>query len=191
MIKIVESKNYSSYVKIEKEGNNLIAKLKQFADYNNDKVNLVTIKVPDKYEEVDKKQNRYEKRNYAYGYNEKLEVPNYNIEYSLSTFSADSAISIMDISIKTSYGPSKKLTYIGKKTYNGKEFKIYEGGYTDISGVMFTSVNRNKYYVYKKALCYEMQNNGSFCVEIDGNDIKITDEIINELTNFSVSEEEV
>ena len=38
MIKITNSTNYASYVKIEKEGNFLIGRLQRFKDYNKDKI---------------------------------------------------------------------------------------------------------------------------------------------------------
>ena len=189
MIKITNSTNYASYVKGEKAGNFLIGRLQRFTDYNKDKIDLITIKVPDKYEEVDKNDNIYLKRDYGWNYDEDMNVYNYNVHYELTTLSAESVIkTINSVYVKSTYGESHKLTYSGNLKINSKEFKVYDGGYTDISGIMFTNINRKKYYVNKKVLFYEMSDKGNLYIEISGNGKDITNEIINELVNFTIEE---
>jgi len=189
MIKITNSTNYASYVKVEKEGNFLIGRLQRFADYNKDKIELITIKVPDKYEEVDKNDNIYLKRDYGWNYDEDMKIYDYNVHYELTTLSDESVIkTINSVYIRSTYGESHELTYSGNITINDKEFKVYDGGYTDISGIMFTNINRKRYYVNKKVLFYEMSDKGNLYIEINGNGKDLTNEMINELVNFTIEE---
>lgn len=186
MIKLVESINYASYVIPEIEDNFLIGKLQGYVNYNHNNIRTVTIKIPDKYKEIDKNTNVYEERNYAYNYNEDIDKYDYTVRYKLLKTKPDDYIKIINNTyIKTAYGASKYLTYSGDLTVNGNKFKVYDGGYTDISGIMFTS-NRIKYYVNKKVLFYEMPDDGNLYVEIDGNGKDITNDVINELVNFTV-----
>ncbi|MBQ6497970.1 MAG: hypothetical protein IJI58_04585 [Bacilli bacterium] len=186
MIKPVESINYASYVIPEKEDNFLIGKLQGYVNYDYNNIRTVTIKIPDKYKEIDKNTNVYEERNYAYNYNEDIDNYDYTVRYKLLKTKPDDYIKIINNTyIKTAYGASKYLTYSGDLTVNDNKFKVYDGGYTDISGIMFTS-NRIKYYVNKKVLFYEMPDDGNLYVEIDGNDKTITNDVINELVNFTV-----
>lgn len=189
MIKLTKSTNYASYIKIEKESNFLIGKLQRFTDYNKNKIDLITLKVPDKYEEIDKKRNIYLERCYSLNYNEDMKIYDYDVHYELTTLSDESTVkTINSVYIKSTYGESQELTYSGDLTLNGKQFKVYDGGYTDISGIMFTNINRKRYYVTKKVLLYEMSNKGNLYIEINGNGKEITNEILNELTNFTVEE---
>ena len=48
--------------------------------------------------------------------------------------------------------------------------------------------NRKRYYVNKKILFYEMSDKGNLYIEISGNGKDITNEIINELVNFTIEE---
>lgn len=192
MIKITNSTNYASYVKIEKEGNFLIGRLQRFKDYNKDKIELITLKVPDKYEEVDKNDNIYLKRDYVWNYDEDMKIYDYTVHYELTTLSDESVIKTTNsVYIRSTYGESHELTYSGNMTINGKEFKVYDGGYTDISGIMFTNINRKRYYVNKKILFYEMSDKGNLYIEINGNGKDITNEIINELVNFTIEEKNI
>lgn len=191
MIKIKTSKNYASYIEKEKDNNYLIGTFKRFSDYNKDKIDLITLKIPDKYEGIDKNVNLYLEKNYGLNYNEDMEIYDYNVHYELSTLAEDKIVDIInDIYITTAYGEYHYLQYSGKLTLNGKEFKVYDGGYTNLSGILFTNINRKRYYVNKKILFYEMANNGNFYIEINGNGKEITNEMLNELVNFTVEEKD-
>lgn len=186
-IKVNTSKNYASYVKVEKDNNLLVGTLKRFSDYEYKKIDYITLKVPDKYEEIDKNTNIYLERNYALNYNEDMLIYDYEVHYELTTLSAESIInSINSVYIKSTYGEAHELTYSGDLTLNGKVFKVYDGGYTDLSGIMFTDINRQKYYVNKKVLFYEIPDKGNLYIEIDGNGKRVGDSILNELTNFTI-----
>jgi len=187
MIKIDSFENYSSFVKSTKENGMIKSNLKRFVGYD-DMLEEIIINLPEKYKEVDKNLNIYEKRNYNLDYNEKLDIYNYDVEYTLTSeyLKIDSQIDIINSSFSKAYGNYKELTYSGKKNINGKEFVVYDGGYTDISGIMFTSTNRFKYYVNIKVLFYELSSGGYLIIKLDGNDNKINDEILNEITNFEI-----
>ncbi len=187
MIKINSSKNYASYVKITKENNFLIGILQRFTDYNYDKIDYIKLKIPDKYEEIDKNRNINLERNYSLNYNEDMLIYDYDVRYELTTLQEKSIIdNINSTYIKSSYGDSHELSYSGNLTLNNKLFKSYDGGYTDLSGIMFTNINRKKYYVAKKVLVYEIPERGNLYIEISGNGKEIDNEILNELTNFTM-----
>lgn len=188
MIKINSSKNYASYIKVEKQDGNLIGTLKRFTDYNKDKIDEITLKVPEKYEEIEKDTNIYENRYYGLNYDEENEMYNYEIEYNLTSKSSDidSLIKNINSSFSISYGEYNYLTLKGNFTLNEKSFTMYEGGYTTLSGVMFTNVNRNRYYIYKKVLFYELSNGGYLVIKVSGNGNEISDDILNEVTNFDI-----
>ena len=190
MIKIKKSINYASYVKIEKDGNFLISRLQRFTNYNKDKVELITLKVPDKYEEIDKNKNIYLVRNYGLNYHEDMLIYDYDIHYELSTLTDDKIVDTINKNIITAYGEYHNLDYSGNLMINGKKFKVYDGGYTDISGIMFTNINRKRYYVNKKVLFYEMPDKGNFYIEINGNSKEITNAILNEILNFTIEEKD-
>ncbi len=187
MIKVNSSENYSSFIKIEKEKDNLLGRLQRFSDYSYDKTDKITIKIPDKYEEIDKDRNIYSDRYYELNYNEELLIYDYDVHYELSDMSKEQVIeNINSFNIVKSYGNYKELTYLTDLTLNGKKFSIYDGGYTNLSGIMFTNISRVNYYVNKKVLIYEMPNKGTLYIEINGNNKEISDDILKELTNFVI-----
>lgn len=192
MIKINSFKNYASYIMSEKKNGYIISKLQRLLNGDNENIEQVTLVIPDKYKEIDKGSimsvNLFGQRNYVLGYNDKLDVANYEIEYQLSSkyFSVDSGVEIINNSMLRSYGEYKDLVYVGKKNVNGKDFSVYEGGYTNISGVMFTNVNRIKYYVNVKLLFYELDSGGYLMIYIKGNDLGIGDDLLTDLTNFDI-----
>ena len=190
MIKINKISNYASYIKVEKENNNLISRMKKYSDYSRTKIDVITLKIPDKYIEIDKGySNLYLHKYFCQNYNEKMEIYDYDIHYELTTTSElDRIKTINDVYIKTTYGKYNYLTYSGNININGKNFRVYDGGYTDKSGVLFTDINRIDYYVNKKVLFYKMPTEGNLYIEIDGNNKDITNEILNDVTNFIVEQ---
>ena len=188
-IKVNKATNYASYIRVKKDGDFLVGELEKFADYSKTKTKVVTIKVPDKYQEIDKGNNRYVNKNYSYNYNDKLMVYDYTVHYELTSLKEESIIdTINSVYIKTAYGKYQKLTNSGNLTVNDKKLKVYDGGYTDLSGIMFTNTNRVNYYVSKKVLFYNIDSENNLYIEIDGNGKTITNEIINELVNFTVKD---
>ncbi len=191
-IKINTSKNYASYVKVEKENNLLIGTLQRFSDYEHKHIDYITLKVPDKYVEIDKNTNIYLERNYALNYNENMLIYDYEVHYELTTLDDEAIIKILNSTYMSSiYGEAHELTYSGDFTLNSKLFKVYDGGYTELSGIIFTNTNRQKYYVNKKVLFYEIPNKGNMYIEINGNGKEVSDNILNELTNFIIEIKEI
>ena len=192
MINIEKSKNYASYVKSNKKDGYLVAELQRFKDYRKDKIESITIRLPDKYDELDRLNNFYEKRVFSLNYDEEKEIYDYEIEYQLTTISdINSLVDIINNSYTTSYGPYDNLSFIGNVTVNNKDFIEYSGGYTNLGGIMFTDINRFKYYVYKKALFYRIGDEGYLMINISGNNHEISDDIINEVTNFVIEEKSI
>ncbi len=198
-IKIDSVTNYSSYVLNEKEGNNIVGTLKTFSDYKRDKITNIKLLIPDKYEEYDSVSNSiYASRYYRINYDEEYDLYDYEIEFKLdntvSSFEevCKSRVDIVNsIYVKSTYGKSQNLTFTKKMTINGKEFYIYDGGYTDRSGVMLQTGNRKYYYVNKKMLFYKVSDKLFITITIDGNDKAITDKVLEEVTNFTINEENV
>ena len=191
MIKLNKSSNYASYIKIKRDNDYIIGKLQKFIDNTKDKIELITLKVPNKYEEIDKNENIYLKRYYGLNYDEDMEIYDYDVHYELTTLSSESVIKVINsVYINSIYGESHELTYSGVLSINGKEFKVYDGGYTGISGIMFTNINRKNYYINKKVLLYEISDKCILYIEINGNGNDITNDMVNELVNFTIEEKD-
>jgi len=192
MIKIDLSENYSSYFASTNKDGLIISKLKRLVNSDDQSVEEITLKLPEKYKEIDNSSilttNIYEKRNYVLDYNEELEIYDYEIEYYLANkyTTMDDYASIVNSSFIHDYGDYKDLSYSGEKNINNKTFKIYDGWYTDISGIMFTNTNRINYYTNVKLLSYELSSGGYLIIEIEGNGVQISDNLLNELTNFEI-----
>lgn len=188
MIKIESSENYSSFVVSEKENGYIISDLKRKKEYGSEEIEQIKLKIPDKYKETENGTNIYENRYYKLNYNEELEIYDYEVSYSLtSKFSKlETQIDSINRFFPQSYGDYKYLVHSGKKEINGKEFQIYEGGYTELAGIMFTSVNRVRYYANVKVLFYELSTGGYLVIKVEGNGVQISDEILNDLTDFEI-----
>ena len=100
----------------------------------------------------------------------------------------DSQINNINSSFSKAYGEYNYLTQSDNISLIGNNFTTYIGGYTNLSGIPFTNINRFRYYINKKVLFYEMSNGGYLMIEISGNGKEITDEILNDATNFEIKE---
>ncbi len=190
-IKINKAFNYSSYTDSKIENNKIISILKRFSDYDKNNYEEIKITLPDKYVEFDKDNNLYEQRSFKLNYNEKIEMYDYEINYKLTNTiisNIDNQLSIINNLFPKAYGECNYLTYWKDMIINEKNFSIYSGGYTNLGGIMFTDIDRYKYYVNKKVLFYKMERGGYLIIEISGNAQEITDEILNEVTNFVIEE---
>ena len=186
-IKLNSSKNYASYITKNIVDGYLIGELKEYPNYNKDSIRFVTLKIPTKYVEIDKENNIYESRYYGLDYDADRELYKYDINYDLYT-SVESKVKILSSSfaIYKNTGNYNELTYSQDITLNGKIFKVYTGGYTDIGGALFSNYKRTYYYVNSKVLFYEFEDGNCLSIEIRGNDVEVSNEILNELTNFDI-----
>lgn len=188
MIQIDLSENYSSFISSKKEDGYIISDLKRKKEDGSDEIEEIKLKIPEKYKETEKGTNIYEDRYYNLNYNEELEIYDYEINYSLTTSNSNINDQIENINslFPKAYGDYKYLVYSGEKELNGKKFQVYEGGFTELSGIMFTSNNRTKYYVNVKVLFYELSTGGFLTIKVEGNNVQVSDEILNDLTNFEL-----
>lgn len=186
-IKLNSSKNYASYITKNIVDGYLIGELKEYPNYNKDSIRLVTLKIPTKYVEIDKENNIYESRYYGLDYDTDRELYKYDINYDLYT-SMESKVKNLSSSYAShkNKGKYSELTYSQDITLNGKTFKVYSGGYTDIGGALFSNYKRTYYYVNSKVLFYEFEDGNCLSIEIRGNDVEVSNEILNELTNFDI-----
>lgn len=187
-IKLNSSKNYASYINNKIENGNLICELKEFTDYERSKIQVVTLKIPEKYKEIDEGYyNIYAHRNFGLNYNEETEIYEYDVEYEVYS-SLDSKLNTInsDYNSHKNKGEYKELEYKETLTLNGKTFDIYEGGYTDINGALFFETGRDYYYVSSKILFYKLDTGKVLSIEIKGNGVEISNEVLNELTNFNI-----
>lgn len=187
-IKFNEIKNYSTFKMSEIKGESLVFSLKAFTDYSKNKVNEIDIILSKKYNEISNNMNIYTERKFGLNYDKDSQLYDYEVKYDLSIYSdISSKVKNVDIMINKSYGKYELYKKSKDFTYNDKKFIVYSGGYTNISGIMFTNIDRKRYYVYKELLFYKLNNGKYFIIEVTGNGKKITDEVLKEITNFETS----
>lgn len=186
MIKVNYVENYANYINSKKENGMIISDLKRLVGYDK-KIEEITLKLPEKYVELDKGLNIYTDRVYGLNYNEELDLYDYDIEYSLTSeyLTLESQLKLINNTFKTAYGNYNKLSNSKKEIINGKEFLVYDGGYTDLLGIMFTSKDRVKTYVNVKILFYKLDSGGYLRIKINGNGKKINNNLLNEIVNFA------
>jgi mRNA-degrading endonuclease RelE of RelBE toxin-antitoxin system len=184
-IKLNSSKNYANYVERKVVDEKLIGELKEYTTYSRDKVRTVTLKIPINFNEIDKGSNIYTSRNYGMDYNSDTDLYKYNVAYDLS-LSEESAIKNINSSyeIHDSIGSYQTLIYSNDIVLNGKTFKVYKGGYTDTGGALSSL---DKYYVSSTVLVYNFDDGKCLIIEIQGNDVKISNDLLNDLTNFDIN----
>lgn len=184
-IKIKSVVNYSSYTKNKIDNGYRIAELQRYNGYGKTEVNNITIKLPESYEEIDRRNNLYNERYFGLNFNEEKDLYDYIVHYKLSiTDDLSKNIEFLNSMFIKSYGECNYYQLVGINTFNDKNFIEFSGGYTDLGGIMFTNINRYKYYVNHRALFYELNDGIFLIVEIKGNAKEISDDIVNQVTNF-------
>lgn len=191
-IKIKSVLNYSSYTKNKIENGYIIAELQKYIGYEKNKVNNIIIKLPESYKEIDKKNNLYNERYFGLNYDEDKGLYDYIIHYELSvTNDVAKNVESLNMMFKKAYGECNYYQVVGNITINDKQFIEYVGGYTDLGGIPFTNINRYKYYVNHKALFYKLSDESYLIIEIQGNGKEISDDIVNQATNFEAKEKNI
>lgn len=187
MINVKSITNYASYIKSFTDENYITSELKIFSDNNRDKIDIVKIKIPDKYQELDKNENIYVDRWYGLNYNDELSLYDYDIHYSLTKLSMENIIkNFNNGDIK--YYNGNNLIYSNDFTSNEKIFNVYTGGYTKIYDIIYENTSGNKIYVNKKIMFYRIPNDWYLCIEINGNNKEITDDILREISDITIEE---
>lgn len=191
-IKIKSVSNYSSYTKNKIDNGYRIAKLQKYIEYEKNKVDSVIIKLPESYKEIDRKNNLYNERYYGLNYDEDKKLYDYIIHYKLSdTNDVAKNVELLSLMFKQYYGECNYYQTVGNTTINDKKFTEYVGGYTELGGIPFTNINRYKYYINHKALFYKLSDESYLIIEIQGNGKEISDDILNQSTNFEVKEQNI
>lgn len=191
-IKVNSASNYSSYTKNKIDNGYVTAKLQKYKGGEKDKTYNVNIKLPDSYEEIDNGQNLYNERYFGLNYNEDKGLYDYIIHFIFAASKEiDENIKNLNTYFTNSYGKCNYYQKFGEKNINNKQFTEYIGGYTYLGGTPFTNVDRFYYYINHKALFYKLSDESYLIVEIKGNDKEISDDIINQATNFEINEKDV
>lgn len=190
-IKINSVNNYSSYIIRNVENGYFNVEFKQFKDYNYKDYYLINLKLPEKYREMPSYLNVYTKRNFGLNYDHDNEVYQYDIDYDFSSYYMEAAIESANSSMNSNskYGAVSEMQEEEPIILNDKKFLVYSGSYYK-KGALYNSNESNIVYkVNKKILVYELENSRYLTITIDANDTDINEDILRELTNFSVSEE--
>lgn len=186
-IKVNETKNIASNITIEKDNDKLIGRLRRFTDYTKEKVEEITLKLPDNYIELDKDNNMYEERYYALNYDEEKEIYEYEVNYQTITFGINSQLDILDKAIYKDYGKYTGFEQINDININDKTFKAYKRGYTEKSYATDKEGNRYKYYANEIVLFYKKADEEYLVIIIKGNKGEIGKEQIEQLTKFDIN----
>ncbi len=190
-IKINSVNNYSSYIIRNVENGYFNVEFKQFKDYNYKDYYLINLKLPEKYREIPSYLNVYTKRNFGLNYDHDNEVYQYDIDYDFSSYYMEAVIESANSSMNSNskYGAVSEMQEEEPIILNDKKFLVYSGSYYK-KGALYNSNESNIVYkVNKKILIYELENSRYLTITIDANDTDINDNILRELTDFSVSEE--
>lgn len=190
-IKINSVNNYSSYIIRNVENGYFNVELKQFKDYNYKDYYLINLKLPEKYRETASYLNVYTKRYFGLNYDHDNEVYQYDIDYDFSSYYVEAAIKSANSSMNSNskYGTVSEMQEEEPIILNDKKFLVYSGSYYK-KGALYNSNESNIVYkVNKKILVYELENSRYLMITIDANDTDINEDILRELTDFSVSEE--
>ncbi len=190
-IKINSVNNYSSYIVRNVENGYFNVELKQFKNYNYKDYYLINLKLPEKYRETASYLNVYTKRYFGLNYDYDNEVYQYDIDYDFSNYYVDAVIKSANSSMNSNskYGTVLEMKEEEPIILNDKKFLVYSGSYYK-KGALYNSNESNIVYkVNKKILVYELENSRYLMITIDANDTDINEDILRELTDFSVSEE--
>lgn len=200
-IKLIDYKSFSKYIinNIDSDNNN-IREFKVLKNVGSNKYYNIILKMPLKYEEIDQLStslvpiNLFENRKFGYKYNKEKEFYYYNVEYNIFNYydldeSIDKRVKIYDEEINKNIGPYEDFTKVDDLTINSKTFKAYTGKYTKNDGIIFTGIVEN-YSVNKMILFYPFSDNKIFEIKIDAIEQEITQNMLEEITNYIIEEKE-
>ncbi len=186
--KINDVINYSSYIEREVKNGYFNINLERLNN-NNNNTDLIAIKLPEKYQEIDKDNDMYSNRYIGLNKDLNNNTYQYNINYYL-TSSYSNINSVIDLinsnnRVYQTYGNYTELKYLNNLTLNGKQYQVYESSYFKLDN-LFNQKGMSIFQVYEKVLIYELENGGELVITIDGNNQKIEDSMLSELTDITI-----
>lgn len=189
-ININSFKHYSSNINRIIENNHFKMELQQYEDYLSRKINTLLITVPEKYYELDLGYNMYQYRFLGLNYDDNNDVYQYEVRYnfSISSNEEDNIKSVNSLySVYNNNANYEPMQYQKEITLNGKNFQLYEGGYTK-KDTLYGSKNRyDVFYVNIKTIIYKLETNGSLIITVFGNNVEIDENILKEISQFEIN----
>ena len=186
-IKINKFENIASNITVEKNQENIIGKLKKYTDYTKQKIEEITLKIPENYQEIDRENNLFAERYYGANYNEEKEIYELQVKYETISFGIESKLETLDKITYKDYGEYEEFKQIDDININDKTFKVYKRGYIEQSSIKDTNGNKYQYHVNEKVLFYKIQDNDYCVIILKACGGEITDEMINQLTDFDIN----
>ena len=177
------TRNYSSYIKNSIEDNKIVSYIKGKEKTNNPEYNI-KIMVPTSFKEIDTKSNIYQYRKYGKDYDYDIDDYKYLINYEINP-SESSAIKQVDsyIDLRKTNGNYQTMKYEKTMTINDLSIKVYGGYYVNKSSGFYSK----KYNSDVKLLTYKLANDTILSVKIQGNNVKINQNMINEFISFAIN----
>ncbi len=192
-IKITKVTNYASYITKTIKDDNFIIELKRINNLNNTE-DLLTFKIPSKYKERDLKTNIYTERNFGLNYDEENETFQYNVKIVLTSnyIDLDSQLKLLNSNVNyyKIYGDVKELTFLKNQMFNNQNFSIYESQFSKKDYLYKEGKDKKEFQVNEKVLINELESGGYIVVIVDGNNAEVSDELLNEITNFNIEKKE-
>lgn len=185
-IKVKSFENYANNVVRKIEDGKLIGELKVYKESKSDVVEVVKIKLPVEYIEEDHKVDMYSDRYYGKNYHEEYFYYDYYVQYDYIASSEKGALD----NVNTTYGYSKSnkgyqnLRDGGTINLNNREFRVFDGGYYES---VFSVVGSKDVFVNVKYLVCHIGKQ-YLVIELKGSGVQISNEVLNEITNFEVEE---
>ena len=185
-IKVKSFENYANNVVRKIEDGKLIGELKVYKESKSDVVEVVKIKLPVEYIEEDHKVDMYSDRYYGKNYHEEYFYYDYYVQYDYIASSEKLALD----NVNTTYGYSKSnkgyqnLRDSGTINLNNREFRVFDGGYYES---VFSVVGSKDVFVNVKYLVCHIGKQ-YLVIELKGSGVQISNEVLNEITNFEVEE---
>lgn len=185
-IKVKSFENYANNVVRKIEDGKLIGELKVYKESKSDVVEVVKIKLPVEYIEEDHKVDMYSDRYYGKNYHEEYFYYDYYVQYDYIASSEKLALD----NVNTTYGYSKSnkgyqnLRDGGTINLNNREFRVFDGGYYES---VFSVVGSKDVFVNVKYLVCHIGKQ-YLVIELKGSGVQISNEVLNEITNFEVEE---
>ena len=185
-IKVKSYENYANNVSRKIEDGKLVNELKAYKESRNDMAYVIKIKLPVEYQEQDHNIDMFTTRSFGKNYNEDYLYYMYDVEYCYMFSSEKGAVD----NVKSTYNSYKSkngyqnLRESGTIIVNNKKFLVFDGGYYES---VFSVIGSKQVFSNIKYLIHEAGNK-YLVIEVIGNGVQISNDYLNEITNFEVEE---